>query len=85
MKRLVYGSALVLAVLLSLPATSDAWSRRSGSTELGPQTAPLQASTGTYTNGSAQAVPEPPVLLLMSIGVGVFGLGHAIQSFRKQS
>ena len=49
MKRLIYGSALVLAVLLSLPATSDAFSRRSGSTELGPQTAPVQATTGTYT------------------------------------
>lgn len=86
MKRLIYGSALVLAVLLSLPATSDAWSRRSGSTELGPQsvTAPVQNTTLQNTT-SAQAVPEPPVLLLMSIGVGVFGLGYAIQSFRKQS
>jgi len=84
MKRLIYGSAFVLAVLLSLPATSDAFSRRSGSTELGPQTSPVQASTGTY-NGSAQAVPEPPVLLLMSVGVGIFGLGYAVQRFRKQS
>ena len=84
MKRWIYGSVLVLAVLLSLPATSDAFSRRSGSTELGPQTSPVQASTGTY-NGSAQAVPEPPVLLLMSIGVGVFGLGYAIRRLRNQS
>ena len=81
MKQLIYGSAVILAVLLSLPATSDAFSRRSSSTELGPQSAnaPLQAST------SAQAVPEPPVLLLMSIGVGVFGLGYAIRRFSKQS
>ena len=85
MKSLIYGSALVLAMLLSLPATSDAFSRRSSSTEVGPVNAPVQASTGNYTNGSAQAVPEPPVLLLMSIGVGIFGLGYAVQRFRKQS
>ncbi len=83
MKTFIFGAALVLATLLSLPTTSDAWSRRSGSTELGPQsvTVPVQNTTTT----SAQAVPEPPVLLLMSIGVGVFGLGYAIQRFRKQS
>ena len=81
MNKLIYGSALVLAVLLSLPATSDAFSRRSSSTEMGPGpvNAPVQATT------SAQAVPEPPVLLLMSIGVGIFGLGYAVQRFRNQS
>jgi hypothetical protein len=83
MKRLIYGLALVLAVLLSLPATSDAFSRRSSGSEVGPVNAPVQASN--YTNGSAQAVPEPPVLLLMSVGVGIFGLGYAVQRFRNQS
>ena len=83
MKTFIFGSALALAALLSLPTTSDAWSRRSHSTEFGPQgvTVPVQ----TTTTASPQAVTEPPVLLLMSIGVGVFGLGYAIQRFRKQS
>ena len=82
MKTLFYGSALVLAALLSLPATSDAFSRRSSSFEIGPQnvTAPVQATTN-----SPQSVPEPPVLLLMTIAVGVFGLGYAIRRIRKQS
>jgi len=83
MKRSICGSALLLAVLLSLPATSDAFSRRSSNSEVGPVNAPVQASN--YTNGSAQAVPEPPVLLLMSVGVGIFGLGYAVQRFRNQS
>lgn len=81
MKTLIYGLALVLAALLSQPATSDAFSRRSHSFEMGPQSGPVQATTVT----SAQSVPEPPVLLLMSIGVGVCGLGYVIRRFRKQS
>ena len=83
MKTFMYGSALLLAALLSLPATADAFARRSSSTEFGP----LQATTAPTngTNGSAQSVPEPPVLWLMSIGVGVFGAGYAILRFRRQS
>lgn len=79
MKTLAYGSALVLAALLSLPATSDAFSRRSSSWEAGPQnvTVPVQATT------TPQAVPEPPVLLLMTIAVGMFGLGYAIRKIRR--
>ena len=82
MKPLIYGSALVLFTLLSLPTTSDAFSRRSHEWEAGPlQTTPV---TNT-TNASAQSVPEPPVVMLMSIGLGVFGLGYAMKTFRKQS
>jgi hypothetical protein len=82
MKTFVYGSALMLAAVLSLPATVDAFSRRSSSWEIGPQnvTAPVQATTN-----SPQSVPEPPVLLLMTVAVGVFGLGYAIRKVRKQS
>jgi hypothetical protein len=83
MKQLMYGSALVFAVLISLPTTSDAFSRRSHSSDIGP----LQATTAPTngTNGSAQAVPEPPVLWLMSIGFGLFALGYAVRELRKHS
>ena len=83
MKPFIYGSVLVVVMLLSLPATSDAFSRRSSSSEV----APLQNVTtpvNSTNNVSAQAVPEPPVVMLMSIGLGVFGLGYAMMKFRKQ-
>ena len=77
MKTVVYCSVLLLVALLSLPTTSDAFSRRSSGSEF----APLQSVTTPVTttnNVSAQSVPEPPVLMLMSIGLGVFGLGFAL-------
>jgi hypothetical protein len=90
MKVLIYGSVLVLLTLLSLPTTSDAFSRRSKSSEVAPVTTPLRAATtetnGTNgTNGSAAAVPEPPVLLLMTIGLGLFAVGYAVRKTRKES
>jgi hypothetical protein len=83
MKLTVYGPFLVLLALLSLPTTSDAFSRRSS----GPDFIPTQAVTTPTTtqNVSAQSVPEPPVLLLMSIGFGLFALYSAVRAFRKQS
>ena len=84
MKPLIYGSALVMFTLLSLPTTSDAFSRRSHSSDFGPMqttTAPLNNTSNT----SAQSVPEPPVLMLMSIGLGVFGSSYVLRRFRKQS
>jgi hypothetical protein len=84
MKTLIYGSVLVLLTLLSLPTTSEAFSRRSSGSEV----APMQAATTPVTatnNVSAQSVPEPPVLMLMSVGVGLFALGYGIRGFRKQS
>jgi hypothetical protein len=83
MKTLIYGSVLVLLTLLSLPSTSDAFSRRSSGSEVAPFQA-TTAPTTTRTN-DAQAVPEPPVVLLMSVGLGLFALGYAIREFRKQS
>lgn len=85
MKTLMYSSVLILLTLLSLPTTSEAFSRRSSGSEVAPTqavTTPLNTNT---SNVSAQSVPEPPVLLLMSIGLGVFALGAAIKAFRKQS
>jgi hypothetical protein len=83
MKTSVYGSALVLLALLSFPTTSDAFSRRSS----GPEIAPLQTTTAPVTTrtNDAQAVPEPPVVLMMSVGLGLFALGYAIRELRKQS
>ena len=85
MKPTVYFSALTMVALLSLPTTSDAFSRRSNDSEIVPRqdtTVPYNLNNG---NVSAQSVPEPPVLVLMSIGLGVFGAGHAMSRFRKQS
>ena len=80
--KTLYGSVLVLLALLSLPATSEAFSRRSHNSEV----APTQAATAPIQNNvSAQAVPEPPVLLLMSIGLGMFVLYSAIKAMRKES
>jgi hypothetical protein len=84
MKTFIYGLLFVFLTLLSWPTTSDAFSRRSSGSEV----APIQAATTPVTtanNVSAQSVPEPPVLLLMSIGLGVFVLLSAIRTFRKQS
>lgn len=87
MKGLIYCSVLVLLTLLALPTTSDAFSRRSHSSEAAPVTTPLRAATTDSSSSSsdAAAVPEPPVLLLMSLGIGLFGLSYALRRTRKQS
>ena len=78
MRTFIYSSVFLFLVLLSLPTTSEAFSRRSHNSEVGPMQATTVPVNGTSTNGSPQAVPEPPVLMLMSIGLGVFGLGFAL-------
>ena len=85
MKTLLYGSVLVVLTVLCGPTTSDAFSRRSHGSEVGP-TQSFTTHTSTTENGdvNAQAVPEPPVLLLMSIAVGAFVLCSAIIRYRKQ-
>ena len=84
MKFWIYSSVLALLALLSLPTSSDAWSRRSSSSEVGPTQA-LTAPVNGYSNDvSAQAVPEPPVLLLMSVGLGVYALYSAMRAYRRQ-
>jgi hypothetical protein len=84
MKTLMHGAVLLLLVLLSLPTSSDAFSRRSGGSEFAPTQAVTTPVNGATNNVSAQAVPEPPVLLLMSIGFGVFASAYAVKRFRKQ-
>lgn len=86
MKTVLYGSALVVLTVLCVPTTSDAFSRRSHSSEVAP-TQSLTTHTSSTENGNvnAQAVAEPPVLLLMSIGIGAFALCSAMIRYRKQS
>jgi hypothetical protein len=84
MKTTIYSAVLLLLALLSLPTTSEAFSRRSSGSEI----AQFQATTtpvNTTNNVSAQSVPEPPVLLLMSIGLAVFVLASAIKKFQRHS
>ena len=84
MKTLVYGSVFVLFALLSMPVTSDAFSRRTHQSEVGP-TQGTNAPLNT-TNVSPRSVPEPPVVMLMSIGLGAFGLCYVMMKrFRKQN
>ena len=85
MKHLIYGSVFVFLTLTLLPVTADAFSRRSHSSEVMPtqQTTTLNRTTSTETqNVSAQAVPEPPALLLMTIGVGLF-VAYAVAKRRR--
>jgi hypothetical protein len=87
MKALTYGSLLVMLTVLSWPTTSEAFSRRSHHSELAQSQTFTSSNTSTTENGnvSAQAVPEPPVLLLMTVALGLLGLSAAIKRFRKQA
>ena len=86
MKTATYASMLLLLTFLYLPSTADAFSRRSSHSEVTQSqavTSPLRTSSTENGDVSAQAVPEPPVLLLMSIGLGLFGLAALVKGFRK--
>jgi hypothetical protein len=94
MKLVSYFSLVMLLMLISFPVTSDAFSRRSSHSEVTqPVSTPLRTSqTNTsqtnmaQTNGlaaSSQAVPEPPVLWLMSLGVGLLILGAMFRRLRR--
>ena len=85
MKLLSCFSLLVFVMLISFPVTSDAFSRRSHHSEMTPQTAPLNTlQTQPQTRDvSAQAVPEPPALLLISIGLGLLAVGLTFKRFRR--
>jgi hypothetical protein len=85
MKILIYCSVFVLLTLISLPITAEAFSRRTHHSEAGPShITPLDHKTQTQ-DVSPQAVPEPPVLLLMGIGIGLFAIGSMILRFRGQA
>jgi hypothetical protein len=83
MKISTYCSVFVLLTLISLPITAEAFSRRSHHSELvaTQQTAPLNQTSDV----SPQAVPEPPVVLLMGIGIGLFAICSMLVRFRGQN
>ena len=83
MKLLSGISLFVFLMLISFPATSEAFGRRSHGSEVGPQSAPLNNSDTTKHDVSPQAVPEPPALLLLTVGVGLLGIGVTIRRFRR--
>jgi hypothetical protein len=88
MKSLISGFLLVGLTLLWLPTTADAFSRRSHGSEVTQSqavTVPLKADTIETRDVSPTAVPEPPVLLLMGIGLAVFALCSAIKGYRRQA
>jgi hypothetical protein len=88
MEKLVYGCVLILLTLMSFPSMSDAFSRRSSSSEVTQSqgvTTPVRTSTTDDGNVSAHAVPEPPILLFLSIAVGAFAFGAVIRRYRRQS
>ncbi|HKT35760.1 MAG TPA: PEP-CTERM sorting domain-containing protein [Nitrospira sp.] len=84
MKVSIYCSVILLAVFLSMPVTADAFSRRSHTSEVTQSQTTVNTQT-TTNDVSAQAVPEPPILLLMTIALGALALGAATKIFRKQA
>jgi hypothetical protein len=86
MKILTYCSVVVLVSLLSFPLTAEAFSRGADNTPVVQHQvqAPRDGKTGTQ-NISPQAVPEPPVLLLMGIGIGLFAIFLIIKRFREHA
>jgi hypothetical protein len=84
MKILACCSILILLTLISFPITAEAFSRRVHSSDVVQkpiQSAPHDNKTDS-TNGTPQAVPEPPVLLLLGIGVGLFAIYSMTKRFR---
>jgi hypothetical protein len=83
MKTLGYSILFVLLTVVSLPTTSDAFSRRSKGSDFTPTQVVTTPVTTATTD--AQSVPEPPVLLLLTVGLGVFALGAGLKAVRRRS
>ncbi len=82
MRILTYCSVFVLLALISFPITAEAFSRRTHSSDVAQNQvqAPRDGNTQTQ-NVSPHAVPEPPALLLMGIGIGLFAIFSMIKRF----
>ena len=96
MKILTYFSVVVLLALIAFPITAEAFGRRTHSSEVAQHQvqAPHDSNTQTQNtqtqntqtqNVSPQAVPEPPALMLMGIGIGLFAVFLMIKRFRGQA
>lgn len=86
MKVLTYCSVFVFVSLISFPITADAFSSRPDSSEVTQHRvqAPRDGKTQPQ-NISPQAVPEPPVLLFLGIGIGLFAIYSMTKRFREQA
>jgi len=99
MKILTYCSVFVLLALISFPITAEAFSwfsHSSDSSELVQNPGHQPAGSGHVQNPgqsapldqtrniTPQAVPGPPALLLLGIGVGLFAIYSMIRQFRGQ-
>ena len=92
MKLLAWTGVFLIVMLLAGTDSSEAFSRRSSHSDMAqpaPATTNLSSAdrTGKSTiNGldvSPQAVPEPPVLWLMSLGVGLLAGGVIVRGLRR--
>lgn len=85
---LTYCNVFVLVTLIAFPITAEAFSRRADSSEVGQSRAQAHQAQASRdgktetTNVSPQAVPEPPALWLMGIGIGLFAIYSLIKRFR---
>lgn len=93
MKILTYCSIGLLLALIAFPITAEAFSRRTHSSEVAQRQVPAPRDGNTQKQDgntqtqdvSPQAVPEPPALLLMGIGIGLFAIFSMIKRFRGQA
>jgi len=85
LKILTYCSVFVLLALLSFPLTAEAFSRGADNPAVTQHRvqAPRDGKTQT-PNISPQAVPGPPVLLFLGIGIGLFAIYSMTKPFRGQ-
>jgi len=88
MKHFIRGSVLLLLALALFPLSADAFSRRSHHSEVTPSQQTTALNNPTQKEGgnvSAQAVAEPPALLLLTVGVGLLALYAASKRIRRQA
>lgn len=89
---LTYVNVFVLVTLIAFPITAEAFSRRADSAEVGQHQARAHQAPASHEgkqegktetpNVSPQAVPEPPALWFMGIGIGLFAIFSLIRRFR---